>query len=58
MADKKIKDSELRADLQNSKSYCVKTLWGIPKTFYKILKSLNKSNKNTDIGYELPFDLY
>jgi hypothetical protein len=57
MADKKIKDSDLDENLQNSKSYCIKTLWGIPRTFYNILKALNKMNKNTDIGYELPIDL-
>ena len=44
MADKKIKDSSLNVGLERSKSYTIKTLWGIPKTFYKILKALNKSN--------------
>lgn len=42
MADKKIKDADLRSDLSNSKSYSIKSLWGIPKTFLKILKALNK----------------
>ena len=54
MADKKIKDSSL--GVQKSKSYTIKTLWGIPKTFYKILKALNKSNKNQDLGYEIHMD--
>ena len=56
MADKKIKDSSLSLELQKSKSYTIKTLWGIPKTFYKILKALNKSNKNQDLGYEIHMD--
>ena len=57
MADKKIKDSELSDQLQKSKSYCVKSLWGIPGTFYRILRALNTLNQNTNIGYELSFDL-
>lgn len=56
MADKKIKDSSLNVGLERSKSYTIKTLWGIPKTFYKILKALNKSNKNQDLGYEIHMD--
>lgn len=54
MADKKIKDSDLRSDLSSSRSYSIKSLWGVPKTFLKILKALNKANKNLDLGYELP----
>jgi len=57
MADKKIKDSDLSSDLQNSKSYCIKNLWGIPRTFFMILKHLSKMNRNTSIGYEIPVDL-
>ena len=56
MADKKIKDADLRSDLSGSKSYSIKSLWGVPKTFLRILKALNKANKNTDLGYELPME--
>jgi hypothetical protein len=47
----------LSSDLSKSKSYSVKSLWGIPRNFFMILKALNKMNKNNDIGYELAVDL-
>ena len=43
--------------MKNSKSYTVKSLWGIPRTFFTIIKAFSKMNKNNDLGYELAFDL-
>ncbi len=57
MADKKIKDKDLDKALQASKSYCVKSLWGIPKTFLKILKALDKFNQNKQINYQVAQEL-
>ena len=56
LTDKKVKDSAIWSDLTNSKSYSIKSLWGMPKTYYKIIKALNKSNVNCSIGYEIPLD--
>ena len=57
MADRKIKDKDLSTDLKDSKSYTIKTLYGIPNFFSRIIKGLAKLNCNKDLGYELPFDL-
>ena len=43
--------------MKNSKSYTVKSLWGIPRTFFTIIKAFSKMNKNNDLGYELAFEL-
>ena len=40
MVDKKIKDKDLSKDLVDSKSYTIKSLYGIPNTFQRVIKGL------------------
>ena len=56
MADKRIWDRDLQPDLKLSQCYTIKSLYGIPKTFFKILNGIDKQNKNRDIGYQLALE--